>query len=424
MLLCLLAACAVHDPLAGTAPPAAPRPQAADKVAVRAARVLDVRSGRMLRDATIEIDGATISAIREGGAPVPGAIDLGDVTVLPGLIDCHVHLGGALEGDFVHRSVHEGAADTALRAAKHASVTLRAGITTVRNLGSSEFVDVALMRAIERGDVEGPRIVPCGHAIGITGGHADETGFRPGLLVGSTTRGIADGPDECRKAVREQIKYGARAIKCMATAGVLSFEEQVGARQLGDDELAAIVDEARRHGLKVAAHAHGAEGILAAVLAGVDSIEHGSLIDARCIEEMKARGTFLVPTTYLATRIDLDVLPPLLRSKAESILPQARANLRRAIAAGVRIAFGTDAAVYPHGENARELEVYVELGMAPLDALRTATIHAAELCATPDRGEIAPGKLADLIAVPGDPLADMSTLRDVRWVMIGGRVVE
>jgi imidazolonepropionase-like amidohydrolase len=422
MLLSLLAAaCASREVATAVQEPF--RAERGVRVAVRAARVLDVRTGKLLQDAVVEIEGDSIVAVREGGARGAGEVDLGDVTLLPGLFDCHVHLGGSLEGDFVNRSVHEGAVDTVLRAAKHASITLRAGFTTVRNVGSSDFVDVALMRAIERGDVEGPRIIPCGHSIGITGGHADETGFRPGILVGGPAQGIADGPDECRKAVREQIKYGARAIKCVATAGVLSFEEQVGAQQLTDEELAAIVDEARRHGVKVAAHAHGTEGILAAVRAGVDSIEHGSLLDERCIEEMKRRGTFLVPTTYLAERIDLERLPPLLRRKAESVLPRARENLRRAIGAGVRIACGTDAAVYPHGENARELEVYVRLGMTPLEALRSATIHAAELCDASDRGEIAPGKLADLIAVPGNPIEDVTALQRVSFVMLGGRIV-
>lgn len=415
----VLAACvAAQDPQSP--------PQRSPATVLQAARLLDVRSGRMLSPASVVVRDGVIEHVFEGDTPIEPdgtGIDLGDVTLLPGLFDCHVHLTGSLEGDFVHRSVHESAADSALRGAKNCALTLRAGFTTVRNVGCSDFVDVALMHAVERGDILGPRIIPAGHSIGITGGHADETGFRTGILVGGTDQGIADGPEECRKAVRAQIKYGARVIKCVATAGVLSHEEQVGAQQLTDAELAAIVDEAHRHEIKVAAHAHGTEGILAAIRAGVDSIEHGSLLDERCIAEMKQRGTFLVPTTYLATRIDLDNLPPLLRRKAESLLPHARANLRKAIAAGVKIACGTDAAVYPHGENAHELAVYVELGMTPLDALRSATIVAAELCGTPDRGEIAIGKLADLIAVPGNPLEDIDRLQYVQWVMFGGRVV-
>jgi imidazolonepropionase-like amidohydrolase len=395
-----------------------------DVTYVHAARMLDVRSGEIESDVTITIRDGKIESVNRGPVHMlRGPIELGDVTLLPGLFDCHVHLTGTLEGDFVNRSAHEGDADAALRGAKNGLTTLRAGFTTVRNLGSEGFVDVALVHAIERGDIEGPRIIPAGHSIGITGGHADETGFRPGLLVGGPEQGIADGVDECRKAVREQIKYGARVIKCIATAGVLSFEQQVGAQQLTDDELRAIVDEAHRHKVKVAAHAHGTEGILAAVLAGVDSIEHGSLIDQRCIDEMKKRGTYLVPTTYLARRIDLDHLPPLLRQKAETVLPKARENLKQAIAAGVKIACGTDAAVYPHGENAHELEVYVALGMSAIDAIRTATLNAADLCGVDDRAELVAGKLADVIAVPGNPLDDITALQHVQWVMVGGRVV-
>jgi imidazolonepropionase-like amidohydrolase len=362
---------------------------------------------------------------RHGDAGLADAevIDLGDLTLVPGLIDCHVHLTGELEGDFVHRSVHEGPADDALRGARNARRTLLAGFTTVRNVGCGDFVDVALMHAVERGDIDGPWIFPAGHSLSITGGHGDETGFRPGLLVRGPEGGIADGVDECRKAVRAQIKYGAKVIKVVATAGVLSFEDQVGAQQFSDEELVAIVEEATRHHVKVAAHAHGADGILAAVLAGVASVEHGSLIDERGIAAMKERGTYLVPTTYLAEAIDLDALPPKLRAKAESLLPQARVNLARAIEAGVRIAYGTDAAVYPHGDNARELAVLVSLGLSPIEALRSATLNAADLLGVDDRGALEAGLLADVIAVEGDPLADVAVLERVAWVMHGGRVV-
>jgi len=232
--------------------------------------------------------------------------------------------------------------------------------------------------------------------------------------------GIADGKDEVIAAVRYQIKHGAKVIKTCATAGVLSFEGPVGAQQYSDEELEALVTEAHRHGLKVAAHAHGAEGIKAAVRAGVDSIEHGSEIDAEAVALMKERGTFLVPTTYLADAIELDALPPEIRAKAEHILPLAKANLRRAVAAGVKVAFGTDAAVFPHGQNAREFGALVERGMSPLEAIRSATVRASELLGVDDRGVIAPGKLADLVAVPGDPLADVHVLERVEFVMKGG----
>ncbi len=393
---------------------------------IHAARLLDVRSGRMLQDPWVTVGGARIEALSAGRRPegLEGArvIELPEHTLLPGLIDLHVHLGYTLEGDFVHRVVHESAPDAALRGAAHARLTLLAGFTTVRNVGSADFVDVALMRAVERGDIEGPWIFPAGHSIGITGGHADETGFRPGILEAGPDKGIVDGADEARKAVRVQVKYGAKLIKCVATAGVLSFEDSVGAQQLTSEELVAIVEEAGRHGIKVAAHAHGKEGIMAAVRAGVASIEHGSLLDEESIALMLERRTFLVPTTYLAQAIDLDNLPPKLRSKAESVLPLARENLRQAIAAGVRIGYGTDAAVYPHGDNAREFAVLVSLGLSPLAAIRAATLDAAELLGVDDRGAIEAGKLADLIAVPGDPLTDVTALERVDFVLHGGRV--
>ena len=221
-----------------------------------------------------------------------------------------------------------------------------------------------------------------------------------------------------------QIKHGAQVIKTCATAGVLSLEGPVGAQQYSYDELKAMVDEAARHGVKVAAHAHGTQGIKDAVRAGVASIEHGSMLDDEAIALMKERGTFLVPTTYLADRINLAVLPPLVRRKAETVLPLMRESHRKAIAAGVKIAFGTDAAVYPHGENAKEFAAYVKLGMTPLAALRTATTMAAELLGKDDRGVIAPGKLADLIAVPGDPLQDITATERVNWVMLGGSVIK
>jgi imidazolonepropionase-like amidohydrolase len=236
--------------------------------------------------------------------------------------------------------------------------------------------------------------------------------------------GVADGPWEVVEAVRYQIKHGAQVIKTCATAGVLSLEGPVGAQQYTYEELKAMVDEAARHGVKVAAHAHGTEGIKAAVRAGVASIEHGSMLDDEAIALMKEKGTYLVPTTYLADRINLAVLPPVVRRKAETVLPVMRESLRKAIGAGVKIAFGTDAAVYPHGENAKEFAVYVKLGMTPLRAIQSATVVAADLLGKDDRGVIAPGRLADLIAVPGDPLQDITATERVTWVMQGGAVLK
>ena len=412
----------------GLAPQAGARSTAASEptLAVRAARMLDVRAGRLVERPQIVVRGRRIVSVGSAAeAPPVGSeiVDLGDLTILPGLIDCHTHLSSTLEGDFVNRIVHEGPADEALRGAKHARITLLAGFTTVRDVGSSEFVDVALMRAIERGDGDGPGLIPAGHAIGITGGHGDVTGFRTGLLEKDHEHGVADGADECAAAVREKLKYGAKVIKCMATAGVLSFEDSVGAQQLSDAELRAIVEEATRHGVKVAAHAHGPEGIVAAVRAGVASVEHGSVLTDEAIALMLERGTYLVPTAYLRYRVDMGNLPEKLRAKAEWIFPKAEESLRKAIARGVKIAYGTDAAVYPHGENAKEFAVLVRFGMKPVNAIRSATLHAADLLGLADRGELTAGSLADIVAVAGDPLADVTVLERVRWVMQGGRIV-
>lgn len=396
---------------------------AQNPIAIRAARLLDVQSGTLRTGQIVVVRGDRIESI---GTTVPAGaevIDLGDVTLLPGLIDAHTHLTYDIEGDWVHRDVTETAADAALRGARNAGWTLRAGFTTVRDVGAPGFADVSLMHAIDAGMIDGPRMIPSGHAIGITGGHCDVTGYAPGIAEGGPESGVADGVDQAIRAVRYQAKHGAKVIKICATAGVLSFDATVGAQQLSDEEMVAIVEEARRHGLKVAAHAHGAEGILAAVRAGVASIEHGSLINDEAMTLMKQKGTYLVPTTYLTESINLDALPPRIRAKAESILPLAKANLRRAIRAGVRIAFGTDAAVYPHGQNAHEFAALVERGMTPLEAIRAATLNDADLLGVTDRGQIAPGLLADLIAVPGNPLTDVRVLERVSFVMKGGVAV-
>jgi imidazolonepropionase-like amidohydrolase len=393
----------------------------APTVVVRAARMLDVRAGRLLNDATIVIQGDRITQV--GGTAPAGAtvIDLGPVTLLPGFIDAHVHLTGEIRPGFELAPVRETAADQALHGAANARKTLMAGFTTVRNLGAGDFVDVSLMRAIDRGEIEGPRIIPAGHAIGITGGHCDVTGFAPGVAVQDPLHGVGDGAPQLMQAVRQQAKYGAKVIKICATAGVLSFDATVGAQQLSDDEMQAIVQEAGRHGLAVAAHAHGTEGIKAAIRAGVTSIEHGSMLDDEAIALMKQKGTWLVPTRALADLIDRNALPPPIRAKADYVMPLADASFRKAVAAGVRIGFGTDAAVLPHGMNAKEFAVYVKAGMTPIDAIRSATINDAELLGTSDRGEIAVGKLADLIAVQGDPLVDITVLERVVAVIKGGR---
>ena len=394
-------------------------------VVLRAAAMVDVAKGELVRPAILVVEGGRIRSV--GSAQVPAGartVDLGDLTLLPGLIDAHTHLTFDISGDWVTRSVRELPADAALRGARNARVTLLAGFTTVRDVGAPGFADVSLMKAIDAGFVMGPRMIPSAHAIGITGGHCDDTGWAPGVNELGPEEGVADGADAAVRAVRYQIKHGAKVIKVCATAGVLSFDATLGAQQLSDAELQAIVQEASRHGLKVAAHAHGREGIKAAVRAGVASIEHGSMIDDEAAALMKQRGTYLVPTAYLLGTFKFDSLPPPIAAKARQVIPMAQESHRRAVRAGVKIAFGTDAAVAPHGDNAKELAVYVGYGMRPVDALRTATVNAADLLGVGDRGVIAPGKLADLIAVRGNPLEDVRVLEQVPWVMKGGVVVK
>jgi imidazolonepropionase-like amidohydrolase len=390
---------------------------------ITAARMLDVTTGTMIQNPIVVVENDRITAVNPSSVP-EGAheMDLGDVTLLPGFIDTHTHLVAEIGAGSFTNAVTQTLADATLGAVKFGGITVRAGFTTVRDFGGD--ATVALARAVEAGDVIGPHIVPSRSPLGITGGHCDVTGFAPGVREQDYRDGVADGVDEVLKAVRYQIKHGAQVIKTCATAGVLSMEGPVGAQQYSYEELKAMVDEAARHGVKVAAHAHGTDGIKAAVRAGVASIEHGSILDDEVMELMKERGTYLVPTTYLADRIDLEALPSVMRKKAEEVLPLMRASLGKGIVAGVPIAFGTDAGVYPHGENAEEFGVYVKLGMSPLEALRSATVHAADLLGLHDRGTLAEGMLADIIAVPGNPLEDISVTTDVRFVMVGGRPVK
>jgi imidazolonepropionase-like amidohydrolase len=339
------------------------------------------------------------------------------------LLDVHTHLTMQISGDWTNRAVRETSEDAALRGVAYARKTLLAGFTTVRDLGG--FVggpDVALMRAIERGDVIGPRMIPARQSISITGGHCDSTGFVPGVLEEGPEDGTADGVDEVLQAVRYQIKHGAKVIKICATAGVLSFEGPVGAQQYSDAELRAAVEETHRHGLKIAAHAHGTEGIKAAIRAGMDSVEHGSLLDDEAIELFKEHGTYLVMNIYPPGVVDTSKMPPPIRAKAEYVFPRREQSFTRAVKAGVKMAYGTDAGVYAHGLNAQQLAVRVRLGMSPAEAIRSATIYAADLLGVEDRARIAPGLLADIIAVQGDPVEDVRRFEDVRFVMKGGEI--
>jgi imidazolonepropionase-like amidohydrolase len=400
----------------------------AKTVVVRAGRLLDVKSGKMLSNQTIIIHGDRITSVgtaADQALPADAAvIDLSNATVLPGLIDAHTHL--TFTTNFGYSRLGISIPREALTGARNARVTLEAGFTTVRNVGADGYADVALRDAINAGDVPGPRMLVSGPPLSITGGHGDNN-LLP-FEYHASGDGVADGVDGVRHMVRRNIKYGADMIKVMASGGVLSHGDNPQASQYTEEEMRAIVEEAHRLGRKVAAHAHGAQAILWASRAGVDSIEHGSYIDDAGIAEMKKNGTYLVPTLYLmdwfyenAEKIGT---PAESIAKAREVMPAARKNVQRAFAAGVKVGFGTDAAVYPHGLNAREFAVYVKMGMTPLAAIQTATVNDADLLGWSDRvGTVEAGKFADLIAVDGDPLADVTTLERVKFVMKGGEVV-
>src|SRR5579871_1164481 len=410
-------------PLAFSQQQSAPAPK---RTLVRAGHLLDVKTGRSADAQTLVIVGDMIQAIAPTvSTPVqPGdtVVDLGNLTVLPGLIDVHTHL--TMNTDFdPYRELITTDAREAINGVANARTTLLAGITTVRNVGAGGFTDVDLRDAINSGQVPGPHMQVSGPPLGITGGHCDEN-LLP-IQYHQVGDGVADGISAVQHKVRENIKYGADLIKICATGGVLSKGDDPQASQYTLEEMQAIVADAHRLGRKVAAHAHGAQGILWAAKAGVDSIEHGSYIDAAAIAEMKKDGTYLVPTLYLEDwQIEKGSLPALYHQKMVDVSAVAKANIKRAMQAGVKIALGTDATVYPHGLNAHELDVYVnQLGMSPLAALQSATINAADLMGwSAKTGSLEAGKWADIIAVDKNPLDDVRALQDVKFVMKSGVV--
>ena len=403
---------------------------------IHAGRLID-RPGEAPRGvSTIIVRDGKVAEIRDGLVPAePGAklVDLSRATVLPGLIDMHVHMLG-IGGDPLRarlNRISNEPEDDLLIGAGNARATLMAGFTTVRDLGARPRSIRALRDAIERGDLPGPTIVNAGSGISVTGGHGDPlNGLAEPFAhaVAESVENTCDGPDDCRRAVRRQIGLGAQVIKFMATGGVLSNVSGGLGRAMQPEEMQAIVDTAHALGRKTAAHSHAAEGTLAAVEAGVDTIDHGTFLDDATIKAMKARGTWLVPT-MLAPRSALaqargGMLPPATVPKAEEAAAAAIDSHRKAIAAGVRIAFGTDTGVSKHGDNAQEFALMVEAGMTPAQAIKAATVSAAEALDRPALGRIAPGFAADIIAVDGDPLADVRELEDVDFVMKGGRIVK
>jgi imidazolonepropionase-like amidohydrolase len=396
------------------------------RILIRAGHVLDVRRGKTSADQTIVVAGELITAITATSAtPKQSAdreIDLRGMTVLPGLIDVHTHL--TMDSNFdPYHELSTSVAASALIGAHNAKLTLEAGFTTVRNVGARGYADVDLRDAINAGLIEGPHMQVSGPPLGITGGHCDENLLPSDYHV--QAEGVADGVEAVQHKVREVIKYGADLIKICATGGVLSKGDDPQASQYTPEELRTLVADAHRLGRKVAAHAHGAKGILWATEAGVDSIEHGSYMNDEDIAAMKSHGTYLVPTAYLIDWLEQNgKLPSLYQQKMKDVSAIERANIKKAIAAHVKVALGTDAAVYPHGLNAHELEVYVDqFGMSPLTAIRTATLNAADLMGWSDKvGELEPGKWADLIAVTGDPLQDVKLLQHVPFVMKSGVV--
>jgi imidazolonepropionase-like amidohydrolase len=397
----------------------------AEPIVIEADGYVDVVAGRVVRPAVIVVDGDRIAAVNPPARPAGAkSIALPGHVLLPGLMDAHVHLNYIIGEGWETEPVRFSTGEFAMRGIPHAEKTLQAGFTTVRDLGTGVgFSDVALMRAIEAGWVDGPRMIPAGHALSVTGGHCDQsTGLGPGVAPPEFMSGVADGIDEVLKAVRYQVKHGAKVIKICATAGVLSFEGPAGAQQYSIEELRAAAEEAHRHGIRIAAHAHGTEGIVASSEAGIDSIEHNSMMTDEAAAILKENGSFVVPNLHLIDTLKTTELPPALAAKQAKLGPLAIESFKRALKNGLKVAFGTDAGVFPHGDNAHEFTARVAQGDTPLHAIQSATIVNAELFGTPDRWKIETGLLADLVAVAGNPLEDVKLLEDVRFVMKGGVV--
>lgn len=404
-------------------------------IVLKAARMFDGKSNSLTTPGLIVITDNKITAVGSGASIPPGAqiIDLGDATLLPGFIDAHTHLTMMHSDDWKQRELDQlqkSIAEQELDASVNARVTLMAGFTTVRDVGSHDQMDVGMRNAIRNGKIPGPRMLVSVHAIGSTGGHCDDTaGFRQGLFPETgPSEGVINGADQARQAVRIAHKYGADIIKTCASGGVLSPTDDVDTPQLTQEELNALVDEAHALRLKVATHCHGAEAGKRAILAGVDSIEHGTFLNDEDLDMMKQRGTYYVPTLMAVQGLDEQIkkglyLPPLIQMKAQMAIDHIRKTFQNAIAKGVNIGLGTDAAVYPHGRNGEEFHQMTDLGMKPIDALKAGTSSDAKLLGIADRtGSLEVSKLADVVAVPGDPTQNIRATEHVLFVMKEGAI--
>ncbi len=404
-------------------------PKEPQPVVLRAAHIFDSVSGKLADQGVIIVAGTKIQAVGSDAAIPANArvIDLGDATLMPGFIDAHVHMEFESSDDWYSdffNSIMRFPAEQALYGAHYAKVTLEAGVTTVRDLGSTDYVAVGLRNAINAGIIPGPRMLVSNYAIGSTGGHADQDPY-PAQRIASAgpVLGVCNGPDECRAAVRYQIKYGADVIKFMPSGGVLSLADPVDNVQLTQEEMNAIVTEAHAWKRKVAAHCHGDRAAKMAIAAGVDSIEHGTFLQDDTLLEMKNKHVYLVPTISAGYWVGkkVDKFPPAIAIKARAAAAQIQQMFQHAVKIGVPIAMGTDAAVGPHGENAVEFSLMTNNGMSPAQALMTGTAHGAELLGITDRtGTFRPGKSADIVAVPGNPLADIQATQHPVFVMKEG----
>ncbi len=413
------------------APVPAPGP-AATPIVLKAARLFDGKTESLLPNPMVIVEGKSIKAVGDQLAIPDGAkvIDLGDATICPGFIDAHTHLTHERTADYNQGFVdgmRREVAEQAILSTVYARRTIEAGFTTVRDVGSSDFLDVGLRNSIAKGVVPGPRMLVCVHALGALGGHSDRNGLRHDLLPQRhEAEGIASGPDRIREAVRYQVKFGADVIKFCASGGVLSLADEVDTPQLTLAEMTALCDEAHRLRKKVACHSHGDQAARDAVLAGVNSIEHGSFLSSDTLKLMKERGTYLIPTLMAPDSImpNLAKFPAEIAAKAVAANESLAKTFAEAVRLGVKIGFGTDSGVSKHGENAREFRLMVQHGMSPIAALQAATSADAELLGLAKSiGTIEPGKLADIVAVPGDPLAEISATEHVIFVMKEGAVV-